>query len=84
MGSDGADTQNGMNVLKRYHFDLENGSEVVEDQDGVEAFGLEEAVTQAQTVLAELRDTDDLPEPGAWTLVVRGTDGAVLTRLRVE
>ena len=78
------DFESGSSRLRRFHFDLENGREVVEDREGVAASSLEEAVTQARAVIAEMRDADNVAEPGAWTLVVRAADGAVLERLTVE
>ena len=80
----GFDFEPGSGALKRYHFDLENGAELIKDREGVAASGLEEAVTQARAVIAEMRDADDLAQPGAWTLAIRDADGAVLTRLTVE
>ena len=80
----GADTQSGESALGRYHFDLENDHEVVRDLEGVAASSLEEAIVQALDVIVEMRDADDLVEPGAWTLVVRDADGTTVERLTVE
>ena len=74
----------GSGALRRFHFDLENGHEVIEDREGVGASSLEEAATQARTVIAEMRDNDELAEPGTWTLAIREAGGDVLTRLAVE
>ena len=81
---DGFGFERGSGALRRYHFDLENGPAVIKDREGVEASGLKEVVTQARAVIAEMRDAHDLEELGAWTLVVRAADGAVLKRLTVE
>ena len=80
----GAGAQADMSALGRFHFDLEAGDEVIEDREGVEAAGSEEAMAQARAVIAEMRDADELLAPGAWTLVVRDAEGAILDRLRVE
>ena len=80
----GADVQPDVSAFGRYHFDLENGREIIKDREGVHAPSLEEAVAQAQAIIAEMRDADDLTEPGAWTLAIRNAGGAVLKRLTVE
>ena len=74
----------GSGVLQRFHFDLENGDEVIEDHEGIGASSLEEAATQARTVISEMRDNNELAEPGMWTLAIREAGGAVLKRLSVE
>ena len=71
-------------ALRRFHFDLEAGDEIIKDREGVDASSLNEAVTQAQAIIAEMRDADDLAEPGVWTLAIRTAGGAVLKRLTVE
>ena len=78
------DLELGFRGLRRFHFDLENGDEVIEDREGIGASDLEEAATQARTVIAEMRDNDELVEPGTWTLAIREAGGAVLKRLTVE
>ena len=74
----------GSSWLRRFHFDLESGRGVIRDREGVAASSLEEAVAQARTVIAEMRDADDLAEPGTWALVVRDADGTTVERLTVE
>ena len=69
---------------QRYHFDLEDGNEVLRDQDGVEASSLDEAVTHALAVIAEMRANGEIVEPGVWRLVIRNGDGTDLKRLPVQ
>lgn len=65
-----------------FHFDLENNHEVIEDEDGVEADGLEQAVVEALAGINEMRAAGELDAMGAgWTLVVRNADGTVLRRV---
>ena len=71
-------------VAARYHFDLENGPELIQDQEGAEASGLEEAVTHALAVIGEMRASGEIAELGRWTLAIRNGEGTVLKRIPVE
>ena len=82
IGEHGLET--GPIILGRYHLDLASGRKTIKDRKGVEAFDLVEALTQARAVSAEMRAADKRLESGAWTLMVRSADGAILDRLTVE
>ena len=71
-------------MAARYHFDLENGGEIIRDREGADASGLEEAVTYALAVIAEMRTSGEVAELGDWTLVIRDGDGTALKRIPVR
>ena len=64
----------------RYFFDLEDGDDVIRDDVGVEADSPEQAVESAEGVIAEMRARGDLPS-GAWEMVIRSADGALVRKL---
>ena len=68
----------------RFYFDIENGREMIRDQDGVEAEDLAEALAEARSVIREMADDVGAGDLGsAWTLVVRDAAGIVVGRLPI-
>lgn len=66
----------------RFHFDLVSGDVLIRDEVGIEADSLEQAVADADAVIAETRAGDDLPMDGSvWQLVVRDAFGVERHRL---
>lgn len=69
-------------MFRRFYFDVDNGRETVRDDEGVEAEDLEQALSDARTVISELAghlqavDMDSL-----WTLVVRDETGLTVAHL---
>ncbi|GEP12473.1 DUF6894 family protein [Methylobacterium gnaphalii] len=67
----------------RFHFDLEQGTEAIRDEDGVEVRSLSIAIEQAQLSIDELRETGELADGDGWTLVIRDERGTALHRLSI-
>ena len=56
-------------MLRRFYFDVGNGQETIRDDEGVEAEDLEQALSDARTVISEM--ADELGATGignSWTL----------------
>ena len=71
-------------VRESFHFDLVSGLEMIRDEVGVEADGPEQAVEQAQAVIADMRESGELTgNEGSWTMVVRGAAGGVVRRVPI-
>lgn len=71
--------------MARFYFDLVNGSEVIPDEEGVEARDLSGGVAQAGEVPAEMVQRGEFPDfDGAWRLVVRDSRGLVRHTLDVQ
>lgn len=69
-------------LAQRFYFDLKNGHDFIRDDEGVEARDLEQATTEAQVVLEEMRRSDELSSQGdGWSLVIRGESGEPLKTL---
>lgn len=70
---------------ERFYFDVENGEDMIRDEDGVEVSSLEEALAEARTVIAEMADeVCDADPDRSWTLVVRDTSGRPVGRLPIR
>ncbi|MHB2207937.1 DUF6894 family protein [Methylobacterium sp. CM6257] len=70
---------------ERFYFDVENGRDTIRDEEGVEAGSLDEALTEARSVIAEMADEVSAADPGrSWTLVVRDASGLALCRLPIR
>ena len=68
----------------RFHFDLVNGSKIIRDEVGVDAVSPEQAVEEAQAVIADMRERGDLADDeGSWTMVVRDAAGTVVRNLPI-
>ena len=71
-------------MAERFFFDLTDGLNKIPDEVGVLAADLDEAVEQAQAVLAEMRVNDELADiVGAWMLTIRDAGGDTLVTLPV-
>lgn len=69
-------------VAQRYHFDLNNGHDLIRDDKGVEAHDLDQAIKEAQAVLEEMRRSKKLlASDKGWRLVIRDESGASLMML---
>lgn len=72
-------------MAERFYFDIENGKESIRDEEGVEADGLEEALTEARSVIREMADELAAADPDeAWTIVVRDASGSSVGRLPIK
>ena len=70
---------------ERFYFDLVNGKETIRDEEGVEADGVDEALIEARSVIAEMADEEANTDlSGPWTMIVRDAAGAVVGRLSVK
>ncbi|MCJ2142769.1 DUF6894 family protein [Methylobacterium sp. E-066] len=72
-------------MSERFYFDIENGEEILLDEEGVEASSLEEAMNEARSVIEEMAAEVTGDNPGdLWTLVVRASDGSLVGRLPIK
>ncbi len=68
-----------------FFFDVSNGVETILDAEGVEAADLDEALTEARTVIAEMADEVCGADPNrSWTLIVRDRTRSVVGRLPIR
>lgn len=51
-------------LAQRFYFDLHNGHDFIRDDEGVEASNLEQATVEAQVVMEEMRESDELSSRG--------------------
>ena len=69
-------------MTQRFYFDLKNGHDFIRDDEGVEAGDINQATTQAQAVMEEMRHSGELSSQGeGWSLVIRGESGDPLRTL---
>lgn len=68
---------------ERFYFDIENGTESIRDEEGVEAGSLEEALGEARLVIREMADELAADPDETWTLIVRDGAGSVVGRLPI-
>lgn len=72
-------------MARRFFFDVSNGKETIPDEEGVEAADLDEALSEARSVVAEMVDEVAEADPGQlWKLIVRDETGAVVGRLPIK
>jgi hypothetical protein len=72
-------------LARRFYFDLRKGQDFIRDDEGVEASDLEQATIEAQAVVDEMRDSNELSSLGkGWSLVIRDKDGATLKTLPLD
>jgi hypothetical protein len=71
-------------MLRRFYFDVGNGRETIRDDEGVEAEDLEQALSDARTVISEM--ADELGATGignSWTLVERDETGLPIAHVPI-
>jgi hypothetical protein len=69
---------------KRFYFDVNSGQETIRDNEGIEADDLEQALSNARSVLSEMADdlaAADISSP--WTLVVRDETGLSVAHIPI-
>ncbi|MCJ2092199.1 hypothetical protein MKK67_06770 [Methylobacterium sp. J-072] len=72
-------------MSERFYFDIENGEEILRDEEGVEASSFEEVMEEARSVIQEMAVEVTGDNPGEmWTLVVRASDGSLVGRLPIK
>lgn len=70
---------------ERFYFNIENGTETICDEEGVEAGSLEEALEEARSVISEMADEVAEDHPGElWMLAVRDVGGSLVGRLPIK
>lgn len=68
--------------MQRFFFDLRTDHDIIRDHEGVEAIDLKQATAEAQTVIDEMRRSEDQLAPGGkWRLAIRDENGATLKTL---
>ena len=71
-------------MSRRFYFDLQDGEETIQDDEGVEAESLEQALAEARSVIGEMAEelgATDLGSP--WTRVVRDETGLAVAHVPV-
>jgi hypothetical protein len=71
-------------MTARFFFDLVCGDEVIQDDEGVEARDLDQALAEARSAIAEM--ADEVMEDGSgqpWAMIVRDETGALVRRLSI-
>jgi hypothetical protein len=71
-------------MTERFFFDLVCGDEVIQDDEGVEARDLDQALAEARSAIAEM--ADEVMEDGSgqpWAMIVRDETGALVRRLSI-
>jgi hypothetical protein len=72
-------------LAARFYFEIANAEETIHDLEGVEAAGLEEALIEARSVIAEMVDEVTGGRGGPpWTLLVRNEAGWLVGRLPIR
>ncbi|KAA0122855.1 hypothetical protein CIW48_15550 [Methylobacterium sp. P1-11] len=72
-------------MAPRFFFDVSNGVETILDDESVEAADLDEALTEARSVIAEMADEVIEANPDqSWVLIVRDEAGLVVGRLPIQ
>lgn len=69
-------------MFGRFYFDVDNGRETIWDDEGVAAEDLEQALTDARSVISEMADElGGTNLESLWTLVVRDQTGLPVAHL---
>ena len=68
----------------RFYFDLDNGTETIADESGVEAATAELAVAGAMEVIAEIRANGQNDGGQNWALVIRDAEGSTVKCLPIR
>lgn len=72
-------------LAERFYFDIENGTEIICDGEGVEAESLEEALEEARGVIREMaNEVIDGRRDEQWVLVVRDAGGSLVGRIPIK
>ena len=70
---------------QRFYFDLTNGQERIQDAEGVDASGPDEAIKEAHAALHEMRGNEEWPAlRDGWQLTIRDEDGETLRTLSLQ
>lgn len=72
-------------MASRFDFDLRNGSNTLQDDEGVEASSLDEAAEHAQAALEDMGGTGEAPATGdGWRLVISDESGMTLRSISLD
>ncbi len=72
-------------MSQRFYFDLTNGLELIQDSEGVDARGPDEAIEEAQAALEDMLGNDRTAALGdGWQLVIRDESGMTLRALPLD
>ncbi|WP_457106591.1 DUF6894 family protein [Methylobacterium sp. P5_C11] len=72
-------------MAARFYFEIASAEETIRDWEGVEASGLEEALIEARSVIAEMVEEITACRRGPpWTLLVRNEAGWLVGRLPIR
>ncbi|MGH1570469.1 DUF6894 family protein [Methylobacterium sp. P31] len=75
----------GAALIPRFFFDVSNSEETIPDEEGVEAADLNEALSEARSVIAEMAAAVIEADPGrSWTLIVRDEAGSAVGRIPIK
>ena len=69
-------------MLRRFHFDVDNGREIVRDDEGVEAEDFEQALADARGVISEMAAELEVANlNGPCSIIVRDESGLTVAHL---
>lgn len=69
---------------ERFYFDLFDGETEIRDEEGVGAADLDEALSAAREIIAEMAaELAEADPDGSWTLIVRDGSGVAVGRLSI-
>jgi len=69
-------------MLQRFYFDVDNGQEIVRDDEGVEAEDFEQALADARSVISEMAAELEVANlSGPCSLIVRDETGLTVAHL---
>lgn len=72
-------------MVERFYFDIENGEELIRDEEGVEADSVEQALDEARSVIQEMAsELTPANHDETWTLIVRDASGSLVGRLPIR
>lgn len=71
-------------MARRFYFDLVSEIDAIPDGAGIEAAGIDQAVSEANATLSQMRASGELPDGVEdWQMVIRDEAGAVLRSIRL-
>ena len=71
-------------MARRFYFDLVSDVDAIPDSAGIEAAGIEQAFSEANATLSQMRASGELPDGAEdWQMVIRDEAGAVLRSIRL-
>ena len=72
-------------MSQRFHFDLTNGLELMQDAEGVDASGPDEAIEEARAALEDMLSLEGTAALGdGWRLIIRDESGMTVRAISLD